>query len=692
MKRLFPASLFVLAGMLLQLVGCKDDEVSLPDEGGFVIEELPVRMTEAAYNEDNTYYLLNDEESPDIYFDSSQRSFYVTQPLQIQLDDDHNFQLRFYSPRALKNVTIWATIDGYDEEFMFMSLEKVLPFQQLRVCIPFATQDLTAYTRSGKKIRIMANPYLTGENISFTVESDDPYWDRLQSIRCKWRIAFGRYSDTQASWKYKMKASHTREAVAIALNMSYMFSSQKFEKALYEFGPLHSNNDRVEIDKSALLTKVLNHAGLVFGYTTGVMGLGGGTTFGMHEVCYLEHYADDKSITETIFHEFAHCVGYGHAGNMTYEQTGPGWPTLCNNVYVDLSLEKELPVYSRRFLHTRRSKNRYFDDIYVASKYIIEDPELDALDGGLSPLREENTPEGNEGEPVTFKLDYSDVPGATAATFRPKDVFAYGDTLYVVNDADNNYSLEVFSIANGGKKHLGSIKEWTWEDTQEKFAGRPNGVTRANGKIYVTHEGSRTEIFDAADHQFITCIGTGSWGTGASQTVHAFDVLCYKGLIMIHDKRYIDIVEERILEPGKKAPRIYIRSEHLGEIAGTYGMAVDEQSGLLYSTHPSKRIDIFTPDAIREGVTFKRVDQLTYANIPYALDFYEGRLFVSSNGKEKFCEVDPVTGEILKDYTVVGDVTLQVPEKFCIRRNTLFMIDRTKSGACIYAIPMNELN
>ena len=148
------------------------------------------------------------------------------------------------------------------------------------------------------------------------------------------------------------------------------------------------------------------------------------------------------------------------------------------------------------------------------------------------------------------------------------------------------------------------------------------GVTRANGKIYVTHEGSRTEIFDAADHQFITCIGTGSWGTGPSQTVHAFDVLSYKGLIMIHDKRYIDIVEERILEPGKKGSAyLYPFREHLGETAGTYGMAVDEQSGLLYSTHPSKRIDIFTPDAIREGVTFKRVDQLTYANIPYALDF-----------------------------------------------------------------------
>ena len=202
-------------------------------------------------------------------------------------------------------MTFWARIDGYEEEFKFMSLEKIMPFQQLRVHIPFATKDLTAYTRSGKKIRIMANPYLTEENLTFTVECDDPYWARLQSIRCKWYIAFGRYSDTQDSWKYKMKASHTREAVAIALNMAYMFSSERFKTALYEFGPLHSNNDKTEIDKTALLANVLNHRGLTFGYTTGVMGLGGGTTFGMHEVCYLEHYADDKSITETIFHKFA---------------------------------------------------------------------------------------------------------------------------------------------------------------------------------------------------------------------------------------------------------------------------------------------------------------------------------------------------------------------------------------------------
>ena len=162
-------------------------------------------------------------------------------------------------------------------------------------------------------------------------------------------------------------------------------------------------------------------------------------------------------------------------------------------------------------------------------------------------------------------------------------------------------------------------------------------------------------------------------------------------MVAIHDKRYVNFVEEGVLTPGNVAPRLYIRSEHLGEVSAAYGMAVDERAGLLYSTHPSKRIDVFALGDIREGVTLKRVKQLAYRNMPYALDFYKGRLFVTFNGNEKFCEVDPETGDIVKDYTTVGGITLQAPEKFCIRRSTLFIVDRTKDGPCLYAIPTREL-
>ena len=670
------------------LQSCTPDENPVPGHVDQVIDQLPVMLAETDYNAENTYYLLNDGESPDVFFDPSQRSFNVNNPLQLSMDDNHDLLLRFYSPRALRNVTIWARIEGYAEDFKLMCLEKVQPFQQLTYHIPFATENLTAYTRSGKEIVIMANPYLTKENLTFTIESDDPYWQTLQSIKCGWRISFARYNG--GYWNYKMKASHTREAVALSLNMSYMYSSPEFEQALNEFGPLHSNNDRVEIDKAALIVRARNHGALIYGYTTGVMGLGGGSTYGLHESCYLEHYADDRDITDTIFHEFAHCLGYGHDGNMTYEQTGPGWVTLCGNMYRQLSLDKKLPVYSRRFMHTRWSRNRYFDDIHVASKHIIEDPELDAIDGGLSPMRGEADLGGNDGGPFSFRLDYADVPGASAASFRPKDVYAYGDTLYVVNDADSNYSLELFSLASDGVKHTGSIREWTDGEEVRTFSGRPNGVTRANGKLYVTHEGSRTEIFDAKTLQFITCVGNGNWGTGATQTVHAYDVVVYKGVIMIRDKRYVNIIEENSLQPGV-LPLIFTRTGNLGEAGGTYGMAIDDKTGLLYSIHPSRKIHVFNLSGIREGAALATTSQLAYKNGPYCLDFHEGRMFVSSNGVEKFCEVDSETGEIIKNFTVIGDITLQNPEKFCIRRNTLFIVDRASSGQCVYAIPVSEL-
>lgn len=146
-----------------------------------------------------------------------------------------------------------------------------------------------------------------------------------------------------------MLPAHAREAVVLALNMSYMYFSEEFEKALNEFGPLHSNNNNTPIDKSKLIQKCLKHSGLCFG-----------------------HYANDTNETHTVFHEFGHCLGYGHDGNMTDEMTGPGWISLCADVYRSMYLKKELPVYSRRFMHTRLNINRYNqNNLHVTSKYII---------------------------------------------------------------------------------------------------------------------------------------------------------------------------------------------------------------------------------------------------------------------------------------------------------------------------------
>ncbi len=696
MKRAFLSGLqALLVTGLLVLVGCKQAENSFLETGINAPDRFPIYLTPADYNSENTYYLLNDDESPDVFFDKSQRNFSTLKPVQVTFDDaSYTLQVRFYSPRALPNVSIWAKMDGYDEEFKLLSLEKLEAFQQLRVHLPLDTEDITAMTRSGKTIKIMANPHLSAANFTFTVESDSPYWQTLKSITVDWDVWFGRYDPNHQNWKYPLHACHAREGVAFALNLTYMFSTSDFADKVNGWGPLYKDGNRTPVDRAALIQAARNRRGICYGLVSGsVVGLGGGNTFGLAEYVYFGHYADDDAWPETAFHEFSHILGFGHAGNMTYYPTKePGFTVLGCELYEKLCLEKRMPVYSRRFLHSRKSKTTYagIAGSYHKSKHIIEDPELDEIDGGLMP---QGTTDllGNGGDPVSFTLDHTAVPGAAAATFQPKDAFVYNDTLYVVNDADKNYSVELFNIAGGKLTHLKSIREWTRLDgSAGTFNDRPNGVLQANGRIYVTHHGSRTEIFDARDQSYITCLGNGNWGNGSGQTVHAYDAVAHNGLVAIHDKRKVVFLEEAMIGRMEPLQRITC-TENVGETEGTYGMAVDTATNTLYSTHPRNRIDLFDLTQIRESIELKRSNSFEYKNSPYALDFYDGRLFVSSNGDEKFCEVDPKTGTILKNHTTIGGITLQAPEKFCIRRGTLFIVDRVKGGMKLYAIPMSQL-
>ena len=697
-----PRFICLLTFCIWGLQSCTKDELieSPPDTGNETLENPygMIRMAENDLTPDVFKLMLQDDEPATILFNNSQRGFRVNQPLQVSINEQQELFIRFYSPRPIREVTIWATINGYEETFKLAKFDVIPAFTEFHKELPMLTQSKRYITRTGKEIRIMANPHLSAADFKLEIECSDKYYQKLLSTKSKYNVRFSAYSQT-GSWAYPLYPAHAREAVAMMLNYGYMFSSPEFAEELEKYrGKLHSDANKTVIDIDMLLKKVINHSGFVIGKVTTVDGLGGGETYGLNEWCFLEHYADDNSQTGATFHELGHCLGYGHSGNMTYEQTGTGWVTLCHTVYTKLCIEKKLPVYSRRFMHTRRYGKLYGSARYMKSRNIIEDPELDAIDGGLSPaFKDDDEEDTTQGAPLSCSISYKDIPNATEATFAPKDVCVNGNRIYIVNNAAGNFSLEVLEAQDGKPTPIKSLKEWTEGGVSKGFAGTPNGVTVAHGKIYVTNEQSRTDIFNEKTFELIATIGTGSWGEGSNQTVHAFDVLVYRGCVFIRDKKRVCVFIEDDIIPGKSFKNVsnYCRTSNMGEAMGTYGQAIGSD-GLLYTTHQgNKKIHVFDLQTMREQTEWKAqrvIDLSSYS--PYDIAFAGKRMFVSfATGKSQpiaLAEVNPETGAVIKDYTTVGEHTFSNVEKMSMSRQTLFVIDRT--ARTVTGIPVEKLN
>lgn len=318
--------------------------------------EIPdglIRITEKAEVEKVYHKILQDDESLKILIDPRERAFYVDEPLQIRMTKKRELLLRFYSPRSIQNVILWGSLSASGEQFKLAEFSFIPAFAEYKIPLNFLKTGCKYTIRSGGEVQIEKDDF-DKESFGVEIECSDPYYQKLTATPCHWKISFGAYSGEH--WKPLLPA-HAREAVAVAINMAYLFSTDEFWNMLESYqGKLFKDNSRTEVDVKDLYDRIFCLPALVYGQVTGVNGLGGGSIFGLAEWCYWEHYADAGCITHTLFHEFAHCLGYTHEGNMTYENNlGRGWVSICGELYRRLGIEQKLPVYSYRFLDTRNN-------------------------------------------------------------------------------------------------------------------------------------------------------------------------------------------------------------------------------------------------------------------------------------------------------------------------------------------------
>ena len=107
----------------------KDDLIETPADTDSETTENPygiIRIAEKDLTPDVFKLMLQDDEPATILFNNTQRGFRVNQPLQVSITEQQELFIRFYSPRPVKEVTVWATISGYDEAFQLAKFD-VLP-------------------------------------------------------------------------------------------------------------------------------------------------------------------------------------------------------------------------------------------------------------------------------------------------------------------------------------------------------------------------------------------------------------------------------------------------------------------------------------------------------------------------------------------------------------------------------------
>ena len=339
--------------------GVRIEAVHPDDETGTMF------ITEKHYIKGGHGTILSDDEHHSVYTDASQRRFNTSEPLQISVEEGR-LHVRFYSPKPLSDVLVKAVLPGTDGEYVDLAwFDRIPAFADFYETLPMSMRTALYRSESGRLVEIPATDAHDISITGFKVESEDPYWSKLQDIRHGWNITFSLYGGDPdredggpaGNWM-GIRPVHCREAVALFLNFTYMIDMPEHEEIL------HENQDRLygnggpddKVTPETVLAQMRQERSINVGlvYTgNGVLGLGGGNVFGAYQGGWFNHYTSEYAC-EVMFHELGHVMGYSHSSAFTY---GPWAQELMNRFYV--SHISSMPVDSPEYLDSRNSPYLY---------------------------------------------------------------------------------------------------------------------------------------------------------------------------------------------------------------------------------------------------------------------------------------------------------------------------------------------
>lgn len=312
------------------------------------------RIRKSDLNAVNLSTMFLNTEPQEVFYDANQRSFTTTEPVQVRINADNKLQINSYVPIALPNVTIRCRFRKYSRDFYDLAFfEQVPAFSDIRVEMPMTSGPVTFIASDGRHVLLDLTKELKNEDCDLQVVCAHPYMAKIAQIKYPITLSFSAYGANEGH-KYwlNMTPDLCRHACVLVVNLSYMWSTDFFEEKVKGWPGNTTTNGKalVNAGRSLPADEVVARARsinrLIMGQVgNGSAGLGGGTTLGIHYWSYQSQYWNRKPelyfYRECIYHEYAHCMDYGHDGTMTY---GAGWVNLMQEVVRDLSSTRQLPI------------------------------------------------------------------------------------------------------------------------------------------------------------------------------------------------------------------------------------------------------------------------------------------------------------------------------------------------------------
>lgn len=346
-------------------------------------------------------------------------------------------------------------------------------------------------------------------------------------------------------------------------------------------------------------------------------------------------------------------------------------------------------------------------------KYIVYTVCWLALSLALGSCTEEEKPEGmpapKEEEPYTshYYYSYEAARQLSAADFEteeekfiPGPAYIKGDTLFVANTHSGSLSLELYDRKKN--RHLASLKSWKYKEADQKFNDKIEAIAVSGDRLYLANKGSRIDVFDVNTLAFITRIGTGNWGDGTNQMVHAHAMaITPDGRIVVRTKKNLLVYQEADVTPEnyQKVP-FYCRSKIDGMDTnnGFYShQMVQDTTGIIYladyGQYGNKKIQAIDPALMEKGDAKILIDSdktLLPDFNPCGIALFDD-LMIASAGNGSLSVYDRSKESWGNSFRSVKGFTFKKPEKLLVDENSLWISDVNAKALVEVNIYRNEI-